>query len=71
MATPEALEQRIIDLELLLTRQERMSDELSAEILRLNRLVERLTLRFEEHETRQAEAAEIRTLAEEAPPPHY
>ncbi len=71
MPTPEALERRIVELESLLTRQERLTDELSGEILRLNRLLERLTLRFEEHETRQTEAADIRSLSEEPPPPHY
>jgi len=71
MPTSEELERRIVELESLLTRQERMCDDLSAEILRLNRLIERLTLRFEEHETRQAEAADIRLLADEPPPPHY
>lgn len=71
MTTPEELERRIVELESLLTRQERLTDDLSGEILRLNHLLERLTRRFEEHETRQAEAADIRSLADEPPPPHY
>ncbi len=61
------LEDRIIDLEMHLARQERLSDELSAEILRLNKLIDTLHLRIEAHEARDA----IKSLAEETPPPHY
>ena len=60
-----------MDVEMALAHQERLTDALNEEILRLNKLLDRLTLRFEEHETRQAEAADIRPLSEEPPPPHY
>ncbi len=66
-----SIETRVVELESLLMRQEQMIDALNEEVLRLNRLFERLSLRFEEHEVRQAAAAEIRSLAEEVPPPHY
>lgn len=70
MPTTEALEARIIELESLLARQERFLDELNDEILRLNRLHDRLLLRMEAQEARANEVS-IRTLAEEPPPPHY
>lgn len=71
MATSDALEDRIVTLEILLTRQERTIDELNAEILRLNRIVERLEQRLEAHEARQENALLLRPLADEPPPPHY
>ena len=52
-------------------RQERTIDELNAEILRLNRLFERLEGRFEAHEARQDNDLLLRPLSEEPPPPHY
>jgi uncharacterized coiled-coil protein SlyX len=70
MPTTEALEARIIELESLLARQERLLDELNEEILRLNRLHERLLLRIEAQEARANEVA-IRALSDEPPPPHY
>lgn len=70
MATIESLEARIIELESLLARQERLLDDLNDEILRLNRLHDRLTVRLEAQEQRANEMS-IRTLAEEPPPPHY
>jgi uncharacterized coiled-coil protein SlyX len=71
MSELEALNDRIVSLEMLLTRQERTIDELNGEILRLNRIVERLEQRFEAHEARQDNALNIRPLSEEPPPPHY
>lgn len=71
MNTSESHEDRLITLESLLTRQERVIDELSAEILRLNTLFERLEHRFESHEARQENALLLRPLSEEPPPPHY
>ncbi len=67
----EPLEARIIELESLLARQERLMDDLSGEILRLNRLVELLSRRLEAHEARHAVPDSIRPLTEEVPPPHY
>ncbi len=67
----EVLKNRMTTLESLLTRQERMMDELSAEILRLNTLFERLERRFEAYAVRQETAQSIRLLSEEPPPPHY
>lgn len=70
MTTLQTLEERIVQLESLLARQERLLDDLSDEILRLNRLHERLTRRVELQENRANELG-IRTLSEEPPPPHY
>lgn len=67
----EALEARIVNLESLLARQERLLDELNGEVLRLNRLHERLAARFEAHEAHQEEESAFRLLSEEPPPPHY
>lgn len=71
MADIEELERRIVDLEMLLARQERLSDDLSSEILRLNRLHEAATARLDAFERRMAEEAAVRPIAEEPPPPHY
>mgnify|MGYP003289480076 CR=1 FL=1 len=71
MTDVDSLNERIITLESLITRQERTIDELNGEILRLNRIVERLEQRFEAHEARQDNALNIRPLSEEPPPPHY
>lgn len=70
MSTLDSLEKRIIELESLLARQERLLDDFNEEILRLNRLHERLLTRMEAQEARANEIA-IRTLSEEPPPPHY
>ncbi|MBQ9694561.1 MAG: SlyX family protein, partial [Kiritimatiellae bacterium] len=58
-------------LESMLMRQERMLDDLNAEVLRLNRLFERLEGRFEAHEARQENTLLLRPLSEDPPPPHY
>ena len=71
MSDSDTLHDRIITLESLITRQERTIDELNGEILRLNRIVERLEQRFEAHEARQDNALMLRPLSEEPPPPHY
>lgn len=71
MSDLNAFNERIITLESLLTQQERMIDELNDEILRLNRIVERLEQRFEAHEAQQDNALMLRPLSEEPPPPHY
>lgn len=70
MPNLESLEARIIDLESLLARQERLLDDFNEEILRLNRLHEHLLLRIEAQESRANEMS-IRSLSEEPPPPHY
>lgn len=67
---PESLENRIIDLEMTLAHQERLIDELSEEILKLNTRYERLLARFEDHEAQQ-DTPTIRSLLDEPPPPHY
>lgn len=66
----EDLESRIIDLEMTLAHQDRLIDELSDEILKLNTRYERLLARFEDHEAQQ-ETQPFRSLQDEPPPPHY
>lgn len=68
--TTEDLEKHIIDLEMALAHQERLIDELSDEILKLNTRYDRLLARFEDHEAQQ-DAPSIRSLLDEPPPPHY
>lgn len=68
--TPEDLEKHIIDLEMALAHQERLIDELSDEILKLNTRYDRLLARFEDHEAQQ-DAPTFRSLLDEPPPPHY
>ncbi len=65
------LESRIIHLESIIAQQDRVIDTLSEEILRLNRLYEKLVGRVDAFETRQANESLIRPLSEEVPPPHY
>lgn len=71
MATVEELVQRVIDLEMLLARQERLADDLSSEIIRLNRLHEAASARMDAFERKMTEADAVRPLSEEPPPPHY
>ncbi len=66
-----ALEARIINLETIVAQQDRLIDALNAEILRLNRLHEHLSARFEAAEARRESESFIRPLSEEVPPPHY
>ena len=70
MRTPQTLEERLVNLESIIAEQDRLLDALNAEILRLNRLHERLAARMEAHEARH-DAPPINTLAEEPPPPHW
>ena len=70
MAEVAELEARVVELESLLARQERLLDELNGEVLRLNRLHERLVVRFEEAEARREEMP-FRLIGGEPPPPHY
>lgn len=67
----EELQERIVRLEMILAQQDRLLDDLSAEILRLNKLHERLVARFEAYTTQRENEALIRPLSEEPPPPHY
>lgn len=71
METNEALERRIINLESIIAEQDRLLDALNEEILRLNRLHERLLGRLEAHEAKHEADLNLRPLSEEPPPPHY
>ncbi len=65
------LEARIINLESIVAQQDRLIDDLNAEILRLNQLHEHLLARIEAAEARRESESLIRPLSEEVPPPHY
>lgn len=71
METNEALERRIINLESIIAEQDRLLDALNEEILRLNRLHERLLVRLEAHEAKHEADLNLRPLSDEPPPPHY
>lgn len=71
METNAALERRIIELETIVTEQDRLLDALNEEILRLNHLHERLLARLEAHEAKHEADLNLRPLSEEPPPPHY
>ena len=69
--TLEDLEKRVVELEELFARQERLMDDFNAELLRLNRENESLQRRILAHEARHDVSGLIRPLSEEVPPPHY
>lgn len=69
--TDEETQERIINLEMLLAQQDRLLDDLSAEILRLNQRLERLSARFDAEAARRESSLFLRPLSEEPPPPHY
>lgn len=71
METNEALERRVINLESIIAEQDRLLDALNEEILRLNRLHERLLVRLEAHEVKHEADLNLRPLSDEPPPPHY
>ena len=71
MPTVDELNERIIDLEMIIARMERTLDDYNEELLRLDRLHCDLEKRFETAEARRAEEANIRALEDEPPPPHY
>ncbi len=64
------LEKRLVDIEVFLANQERILDDLNAEVLRLSRLLSLLDQKIEALKDRSAEAL-VKPLSEETPPPHY
>lgn len=66
----KTLEERLIDLEICVTDQDRMLDELNAECVRMSKMIDVLMsqnkMLFE-----ILKESPIKPLSEETPPPHY
>lgn len=63
-------EQRLTAIEVCLANQERVLDDLNAEVLRLSRLIGILEQKIDSLKAREAETL-VKPLSEETPPPHY
>lgn len=61
---------RLIDLEVYVTSQDKMLEELNAEVLRQGKLIDVLVRDIKRLRTTQQESS-IKPLSEETPPPHY
>lgn len=61
---------RLIDLEVYVTSQDKMLEELNAEVLRQGKLIDVLVRDIKRLRTTQQES-NIKPLSEETPPPHY
>ena len=64
------MEDRLTDIEIALSEQERMIDDLSSEVLRLSKLVAALEKQVERLKAEREETL-VKPLSEEPPPPHY
>ncbi len=64
------MEDRLTDIEIALSEQERMIDDLSSEVLRLSKLVAALEKQVERLKAEREETL-VKPLSEETPPPHY
>ena len=64
------MEDRLTDIEIALSEQERMIDDLSSEVLRLSKLVAALENQVERLKAEREETL-VKPLSEETPPPHY
>lgn len=64
------MEYRLTDIEIALSEQERMIDDLSSEVLRLSKLVAALEKQVERLKAEREETL-VKPLSEETPPPHY
>ncbi len=64
------IETRLMDLEVFASNQERVSDDLSAEVLRLNRRIFELERIIDRLKNEMNETL-VKPIGEETPPPHY
>lgn len=69
----EALEQRLIELEIRIAHHERMTEELSAVITDQGRVIDLLTMQVRRltERVRDAESGWDRSPQDDKPPPHY
>jgi len=64
------MEDRLTNIEMALSEQERMLDDLNTEVLRLSKLVSVLEKQIEQLKAEKEETL-VKPLSEETPPPHY
>ena len=64
------MENRLTNIEISLSEQERMLDDLNTEVLRLSKIVAFLEKQIEQLKAEKEETL-VKPLSEETPPPHY
>jgi len=64
------MEDRLTNIEISLSEQERMLDDLNTEVLRLSKIVAILEKQIEQLKAEKEETL-VKPLSEETPPPHY
>ena len=64
------MEDRLTNIEISLSEQERMLDDLNTEVLRLSKIVTILEKQIEQLKAEKEETL-VKPLSEETPPPHY
>ena len=64
------MEDRLTNIEISLSEQERMLDDLNTEVLRLAKIVTTLEKQIEQLKAEREETL-VKPLSEETPPPHY
>lgn len=64
------MENRLTNIEMCLSEQERIIEDLNTEVLRLSKQVAFLEKQFEQLKASQTENL-VKPLSEETPPPHY
>ena len=64
------MQKRLDNIEMCLSEQERVLDDLNSEVLRLTKIVANLEKQVEQLKAEQEENL-VKPLSEETPPPHY
>jgi len=64
------MENRLTNIEISLSEQERVLDDLNTEVLRLSKIVAVLEKQIEQLKAEKEETL-VKPLSEETPPPHY
>lgn len=65
----DKLEKRINELEIIITQYQNTLDEMNDELVKQWKIID--ALRKENREIKKAMGSNIKSLAEETPPPHY
>jgi len=64
------MQKRLDNIEMCLSEQERVLDDLNSEVLRLTKIVAILEKQIEQLKAEREESL-VKPLSEETPPPHY
>ena len=64
------MQKRLNNIEMCLSEQERVLDDLNSEVLRLAKVVTNLEKQVEQLKAEREESL-VKPLSEETPPPHY